>query len=284
MYDKVSNLTKGNVLEVVGGIPYLAGAGLINTFKHSAQMFLAKEELELFSKETAFAGIELLSQLKIVDDSFAIYAALNLGRRVTKTNFNQRDKTTMYEQISKIAGGIPTSEFYSRMNFDSADMPRTSSDDYLNFILRKTNQEIVRAYSAEGENLSKDAVNKIVNDNYKIVYMGGDEYKTEATEEGFKKGLVTVGTSYKYGDMVVDREMQQEAISLFEWSREDKSPAEWRAEAEERIGMLELQIDANPNDVVLKSEKAFIENYLNKVARQTPEELNKIIFEERTDG
>jgi hypothetical protein len=284
MYDKVANMSKGNILEVVGGIPYLAGAGLINTFKHSARMFLAKEELEVFSKETAFAGIELLSQLKIVDDSFAIYAAINLGRRVTKTNYNQRDKTTIYEQLSKIAGGIPTSEFYSRMNFDSADMPRASSDNYLNFILRKTNQEIVRKLSSEGDNLSRDDIDAIVMENYKLLYMGGDEFTTERNMEDFTKKLVTVGKSYQYGNMVVDREMQQEAISIFEWSRKDKGPAEWKAEAEERIGMLELQIDANPNEVALKSEKAFIENYLNKVARQSPEELNKIIFEERTDG
>jgi hypothetical protein len=121
-------------------------------------------------------------------------------------------------------------------------------------------------------------------ENYKILYMGGDEYKTEESEKDFKKGLVTVGTSYKYGDLVVDRVMQQEAISIFEWSRTDKGPAEWKAEAEERIGMLELQIDANPNEVALKSEKAFIEKYLNEVARKSPEELNKMIFEERTDG
>jgi hypothetical protein len=284
MYDKVTSLSKGSVLEVVGGIPYLAGAGLINTFKHSAQMFIAKEELEVFSKETAFAGIETISQIKIVDESFAIYAAINLGRRVTKTNYNQRDKTTIYEQLAKLAGGLPMSEFYSRINFDASDMPRTSSDNYLNFILRKTNQELVRQFKSKGENLTRDDVNEIVMENYKILYMGGDEYKTEESEKDFKKGLVTVGTSYKYGDLVVDRVMQQEAISIFEWSRTDKGPAEWKAEAEERIGMLELQIDANPNEVALKSEKAFIEKYLNEVARKSPEELNKMIFEERTDG
>ena len=283
MHDKVSNLSKGNVLEVVGGIPYLAGAGLVNVFKHSAQMLLAKEDLEVFSKETAFAGIELLSQIKIVDESVAIYAAINMGRRVTKTNYNQRDKTTIYEQLAKLAGGIPLSEFYSRMNFDASDMPRGSSDDYANSILRKTNLEIINASRKEGENLSKDAVNKIVIDNYKLLYMGSDEYRTETAEKDFKKGLVTVGSSYKYGDIVVNREMQQEAITLFEWSLTDKGPEEWRAEAEERVGMLELQIDANPNEAALKSEKAFIENYLNKVARVSPEELNKIIFEERTN-
>ena len=283
MYDKVSNLSKGNVLEVVGGIPYLAGAGLVNVFKHSAQMFLAKEELEIFSKETAFAGIELLSQVKIVDESVAIYAAINMGRRVTKTNYNQRDKTTIYEQLAKLAGGIPLSEFYSRMNFDASDMPRGSSDDYANSILRKANLEIINASRKEGENLTKDEVNKIVIDNYKLLYLGSDEYRTEKAEKDFKKGLVTVGSSYKYGDVVVNREMQQEAITLFKWSLKDKGPEEWRAAAEERVGMLELQIDANPNEAALKSEKAFIENYLNKVARVSPEELNKIIFEERTN-
>jgi hypothetical protein len=283
MYDKVANFKKGNILEVVGGIPYLAGAGLVNTFKHSAQMFLAKEELEVFSKETAFSGIELLSQLKIVDDSFAIYAAINLGRRVTKTNYNQRDKTTIYEQLSKLAGGIPLSEFYSRMNFNSANMPRESSDNYSNFILRKTNLELVSAFKEQGENLSRSDVNEIVMNNYKILYMGGDEFTTETAEKDFKKGLVTIGKSYKYGDLVVDRVMQQEAIAIFEWSLKDKGPAEWRAEAEERLGMLDLQIDANPKEVALKSERTFIENYLDKVARQSPEELNKIIFEERTN-
>ena len=113
--------------------------------------------------------------------------------------------------------------------------------------------------------------------------MGGDEFTTETAEKDFKKGLVTIGKSYKYGELVVDRTMQQEAIAIFEWSLKDKGPAEWRAEAEERLGMLDLQIDANPKEVALKSERAFIENYLDKVARQSPEELNKIIFEERTN-
>lgn len=280
MYDKFVGLDSNNAMDSIFGLHIAAGAGLVNMTVHNAKMLLATEDLE--SRDVIFAALEFASQLKMVDDAVASYYAVNLGRRVTKSTLSPQDKTTMYEQISRLAGGIPYSEMYSRRGFSVEDLPRMSSDTYQNYMIRKTQFDVYNAFLSKGENLSEEEMSDIVTRNYTMMIMGESDLLTDEAKRKFRSKITEVGTPIEIGGMTVNREIQEQGISQLMYSLQDETPNEKREKIKERLGLIELQIQANPEEVSLQSEREVLQTMLRTFYEKTEEELNQEYLEEAT--
>ena len=280
MYDKVVGISTGNAMDSVFGLPYVAGAGLVNVTVDNAKMLLSMEDLE--SRDVIFAGLEFASQLKIVDDSVAAYYAINLGRRVTKSTLSPQDKSTMYEQLSRIAGGVPYSEMYSMRNFDMSDLPRTSSDNFQNYMIRKLQFDVYNAFLDKGENLSEEEVSDIVTRNYVGMVMGESDLLTDEAKKKFRSRITEVGEPIEIGGLTINREIQEQGINQLMLALQDETPSEKREKVKERLGLIELQIKANPNEVSLKTERDVLQSFLRNFYDKTAEELNDEYLEEAT--
>ena len=87
-------------------------------------------------------------------------------------------------------------------------------------------------------------------------------------------------TPVKIGDFTVTREIQEQGIASFQAALRDESPKEWRDKVQERIGVLELQMQSSPDEVALRAEKEILESFLREIYDKDPEELNTELLEE----
>ncbi|MDB4028377.1 hypothetical protein N9459_04245 [Flavobacteriaceae bacterium] len=272
MYKKITALRHGGFLDTAFGVHGAAAAGMWNTMKHNIKMFQGMEDLE--SKDFLFASLEFASQIKLVNEGVAVYYAINLERRVSKSTLSPQEKTTAYEQISKLLGGIPLSEAASRRGFDFANLPRISSDDYQNYMIRKTQMEFYDAYLAKGNDLSESEMTAIARRNLIGMVGGESDLLTEEAIKNFRSKIVEVGKPVEIGGFVVDRAIQEKSVRIFNASLTDMTMQERKEKVLERLGLLKLQIQANPKEAVLVSEKEALEIMLRQFYDKSAEELN----------
>jgi hypothetical protein len=278
MYSKITNIGNTDVMDSLFGLPWAASVGLFNTTVHNAKMLWHMENLN--TNDAIFAALEVASQLKIVDDGVAAYMAINIGRRVSKSTLSAREQTTTYEQLSKIAGGIPLSEFYGLMNFDKSSLPRTSSDTYQNFMTRKAQFEVYNAYFKKGDDLTEDEATDILKRNLTAMFMGDESLVTDDALQKFKSKILVVGDPVKYGEMTISREIQEQGVKFLLNSLKDKTPEKTAEGVRERLGVIKLAIEANPRAVELHSEKEVLEVMLRNFYGKSGKELNEEYIEE----
>ena len=280
-YDIFANASTDNVTETLFGLPAAASAGLVNVIKHNVKMIMAMEDLD--SRDAIFAGIEFASQLKIVDDAVAAYMAIGLERRITKSDFTPQEKTTFYEQISTILGGVPYTSAASYRGFTKADLPRLSSDNFQNYMIRKTQFELHMAFIKKDDDLTEAEASEIVVRNFRAMMQGEGGLLTEDGVRNFRREIVEVGKPIEVGGLTVDRSIQEKGISTLLRSTRQKTRGEQKNIILERLGIVKLQIKANPNEVSLQSEKEIIEIMLRELYDKTAEELNDEYLREVTN-
>ena len=278
MYTKLLDAKDGNLMNTLLGIPLAAQVGLVNTVSHNAKMLMATEEVG--TEEALFAALEMLSQLKIVDDAVAATLAISLERNVSKSKLTPREKTTFYEQIARLFGGIPTSSSYSMSMMDRKELLQTDYDTYTNFMVRKTQFELYNAFQNKGADLLEEEATDIISSNFRVWAQGmGDEFTQKAATD-FRKAIVVSGKPVQWGDFTISREIQEQGISAFNNSLRDTPPEKWKERVLERLGILETQIEANPNALELLSEKEVLESFLRTIYNKQPEELTEEIIED----
>lgn len=278
MHDKIVGASTDNVMETLFGLPAAASAGLVNVVIHNAKMLRSMEDLD--SIDAVFAGLEFLSQLKIVDDAVAAYMAVNIERRITKSNFTPQEKTTMYEQLSTLMGGVPYSSMAANRNFNKADLPRTSFDVYQNYMIRKTQFELYNAFIKKNEDLTEAETSEIVVRNFVGMIQGESDLLTEEAVRNFRSKITEIGKPIEIGGMTVDRSIQEKGISTLTRSLQQKTRGEQKDILLERLGLVKLQIQANPEELSLISEKDVIEIMLRELYGKTAEELNDEYLQE----
>lgn len=277
MYDKFANMSTDTLMETAFGLPYTAVAGSMKVISHMAKMAMATEDLD--TEDGIYLGLELLSQIKVVDDAVAAYMAINLGRRVTKSTLSAKEKTTMFEQLSKLAGGIPQSEFMAQVNSEPSDFAGISSDDYMTFMLRKTQFELYNKRIETQRDLTESEVSEIMVKNLQTLMSGDSDYNTRERKEEFKRRVNVVGKPFEYNGFFVDTETQEQGIQALHDALKEEEPSEWRAKIEERIGLLELQLNANPRETSIRNEMEVLRGLLLEIYDKDPEELNEELLE-----
>jgi hypothetical protein len=279
MYEQLLTFAEGNFKEAVLGLPYAAMVGSINTTKHMAKMALASEELD--SEDNIFIALEMASQLKIVDDAVAAYMAVKLGRRVSKSTLSMRERTTLYEALAPLAGGVPTGQYYGMISMDKTELMRIDFDTFTNAMIRKTQFNLYNAFIEKGEDLTESEATEIVLENFKTWAAVEEEDITREKIESYRRRLMVPEKPYKYGDITITTEIQEQGVSAFKRALDnDYSRDEWKEKVQERIGILETERLANPNDISIQREKRILEGFLKEIYNRNPEELNRELIEE----
>jgi hypothetical protein len=281
MYNKITGISTENALDSILGLPYVAAAGSVKIMIHNAKMIMAMEDLD--SRDALFAALEFASQLKLVDDAVAIHMATNIERRVSKSTFSPKDKTTMYEQTSQLIGGVPYSAAYANRNFKREDLPRTSSDTFQNYMMRKTQFELNNAFIKKGDNLSEEEASEILIRNFRAMIIGEPDLLTDEGIKTFRSKIVEIGKPIKIGGLTIDRSIQEKGISVLLYALQQETPAVRKERIKERLGLIKLQIQASPQEVSLVSEKDVLESALRQLYGKTGEELNDELLEEVTN-